>query len=168
MSEETLLMHATCVALDGKGILLFGPSGSGKSTLALRLLDYPGIGSKGEMLRARLVSDDQVQLWCRQGSLSASPPAPLAGLLEVRGIGVVEFPYDSEAKVVLCVDLLRSEEAERMPEPDDLRMKLLGAEIYRIRIDPQDPAAPARIRVALQHVQALANDRCASPDKTTR
>ena len=55
-ATETLLVHATCIAIDSGagplGILLRGSSGAGKSDLALRMIDQG----------ARLVADDQCVL----------------------------------------------------------------------------------------------------------
>src|SRR3546814_17418763 len=78
-----LRVHATCIAIDGRGILLRGPSGSGKSDLALRLIDGGAL----------LVADDQVILTEADGELTASAPATTAGRMEVRGIGVVDMPH---------------------------------------------------------------------------
>ncbi len=77
--SETLLVHATAVAIEGEAVLLRGPSGSGKSDLALRLIDGG----------AQLVADDQTLLRRAGGRVLASAPPAIAGLLEVRGVGVV-------------------------------------------------------------------------------
>jgi hypothetical protein len=107
-------VHASCVVLaraaaafgapQDAGILLLGPSGAGKSALALRLL----------ALGATLVADDRVELFAREGELWACPPARLAGLLEVRGLGVVRQPHVREARIALVVRL--GKESPRMPE----------------------------------------------------
>jgi len=107
-------VHASCVMLakagvtfgapQDAGILLLGPSGAGKSALALRLL----------ALGAVLVADDRVELFAREGELWACPPARLAGLLEVRGLGVVKRPHVGEARIALVARL--GKESPRMPE----------------------------------------------------
>lgn len=94
-------MHGSCVARDGDGILVVGPSGSGKSDLALRLL------SRG----FELVADDQVDI----ADGMASCPTQLAGLLEVRGIGIVRLPWRPQARLALMVDL--EKRAARLPTP---------------------------------------------------
>jgi HPr kinase/phosphorylase len=94
-------MHGSCVARDGDAVLVVGPSGSGKSDLALRLL------SRG----FELVADDQVDIV----DGVASCPAELAGLLEVRGIGIVRLPWRPQARLALMVDL--QGRAERLPQP---------------------------------------------------
>lgn len=92
-------LHASCVARDGLGVLLRGPSGCGKSDLALRLL----------RLDFTLVADDQVTL---AGGIASAPPA-LAGLLEVRGVGIVRLPHVDQTRLVLVVDL--GKPCERLP-----------------------------------------------------
>lgn len=94
-------VHGSCVARDGAGVLLLGPSGAGKSDLALRLID------RGFML----VADDRVDI---AGGFAAAPAA-LAGLLEVRGLGIVRLPYLASARLALAVDLAGG--AARLPEP---------------------------------------------------
>ena len=85
----------TCVAVDGRGVLLRGPSGAGKSDLALRLID------RG----AELVADDRVALVSSAGVLTASAPPALRGLMEVRGLGVFRLPYRTSVQLSLVADL---------------------------------------------------------------
>lgn len=98
------LLHASCVARDGKAVLIMGSSGSGKSELALDLI------SRGAML----VSDDQTQLHVRDGALWASAAPNIQGLIEARGVGILKADTVAEARVTLCVDLDKSE-TERLP-----------------------------------------------------
>ena len=91
-----LLVHGTCVDLDGRGILLRGPSGSGKSDLALRLIDGG----------ARLVADDQVELRRDGHRVLARAPITLSGRMEVRGLGIVPLPYVTEAALHAVIDLV--------------------------------------------------------------
>ena len=121
-------IHASCAAREGKGVLLLGPSGSGKSDLLLRLLDHG----------FTLVADDRVDL---QDGI-ASPPPALAGLLEVRGIGVVQWPHLPSAPVALAVDLRAG---ERMPAPG--RHEPSGCPL--VRIDPAAASAVQRVALAL-------------------
>jgi HPr kinase/phosphorylase len=100
------LVHGTCVAIDGAGVLLRGPSGSGKSDLALRLIDGG----------ATLVADDQVLIEARDGALVAEAPASIANRLEVRGLGIVEAPT-APARLRLLVDLMPPDDVSRLPEP---------------------------------------------------
>jgi HPr kinase/phosphorylase len=124
-----LRIHGTCVARDGAGVLILGPSGAGKSDLALRLLDR-GFS---------LVADDQVEI----SDGVARAPAGLAGLLEVRGIGIVQLPYLSDVKLNVIIAL--TEQPERLPRPE--RHAVLGLPIVRLRA--ADASAPARVALAL-------------------
>jgi serine kinase of HPr protein (carbohydrate metabolism regulator) len=104
MSERANI-HATCIriARAGKpfgapasaGVLILGRSGRGKSDLALRLI----------ALGAELVSDDRTDLAAIGNRLVATPPKTIAGLLEVRGIGIARMKHARRAAVVLVVDL---------------------------------------------------------------
>ena len=148
------LLHATCVTVNGEGVLLVGPSGSGKSDLALRLLDESRNGGAA----AGLVADDQVLLRREGDVLLASPPEALAGLLEVRGLGIVPVAHASVARVRLVAELKPMAEIERLPEPQTKVIRLLGIEVAKVEIDPRPASATARLRVALEFVaQAGAN-----------
>lgn len=103
-SSEGTILHAGCVALDGRGLLILGPSGSGKSALALALL------ARG----ARLVADDQSLLHRRGDRLVASSPPALSGLIEARGVGILRAPPLAEAEIALAVDLGQAE-PDRLP-----------------------------------------------------
>lgn len=117
MPVKTVNIHATCVRLAKSaapfgaardaGILLLGDSGAGKSDLALRLI---GLG-------AELVADDRVDLFARRGVLMARAPDTIAGLLEVRGLGIVELPYTEKSRVALAVTLVRKP-PPRLPRHD--------------------------------------------------
>ncbi len=125
----------------GVGVLLRGPSGSGKSDLALRLI---GGG-------ARLVADDQVELKPAGGHLSATAPAAIAGLLEVRGLGPVPVATAASAQLGLVYDLVESEAVERLPADttvayEDVRVPLL-------RVAPFEASAPDKVRLAAQRAK---------------
>jgi HPr kinase/phosphorylase len=125
-------IHATCVARDGQGVLLLGPSGAGKSDLALRLIERGFV----------LVADDRVEL---TGAI-ASPPQDLAGLIEVRGVGVVRMCHEAPVPVVLALELRPA--PERLPSV--ARDPLSGAPI--LTLDPAPPSAPAKVMIALDCV----------------
>lgn len=129
-------VHGTCVELAGLGVLLRGPSGSGKSDLALRLIDHG----------ARLVADDRVDLRAGPDGVLASAPAPIAGRIEVRGIGIVESPCVAEARLGLVVDLVESEGVERLPEAG--HCEFLGMRLRRIALAPFECSAVAKVRLA--------------------
>ena len=105
MTQPGETLHATCVAVDGRGLLILGPSGAGKSALALGLL------SRG----ALLVSDDRTRLDVVGGALRASCPNPdLQGLIEARGVGILRAASVPTAEVALVVDLGHTE-PDRLP-----------------------------------------------------
>jgi serine kinase of HPr protein (carbohydrate metabolism regulator) len=130
------LLHASCVEFEGIGILLRGPSGAGKSDLALRLIDSG----------ATLIADDQVLLEVRARRLIARPPDTLAGLIEVRGVGVVEVPYRRQASVELVVDLVARKQIERLPT--ESRVNINGVTVTMLRLTPFDASAVAKLRLA--------------------
>lgn len=132
-------LHGSCVALDEDAVLILGPPGSGKSDLVLRLI---GRGW-------RLVADDQVVLTVTEDALLASPPAPLRGMLEVRGIGLFQdLPVAEPARLRLVVALAAADVTlPRLPEPD--RFAALGHELPRIVLHGLQASAPDRVTFAL-------------------
>ncbi|WP_374441494.1 HPr kinase/phosphorylase [Stella sp.] len=135
-----LLLHATTVAVAGVGVAITGPSGSGKSDLALRLIDGG----------ARLVADDQTLVARRADLLTARAPPAIAGLLEVRGIGIVRLPSLAEAELRLIVAAVPPAEVERMPEPAS--RTLLGVVLPLLRLDPFAASAAAKLRLAVSNL----------------
>ncbi len=136
------LVHASCVAIGGTGVLLRGPSGSGKSDLALRLIDAG----------AELVADDYVELTAQGESVRAAPPDRLAGLIEVRGLGLVRMPHRRRAALRLVVDLAPARDVERLP--DATTETLVGIALPRLVVAAHDISAPAKIRLMLRLIEA--------------
>ncbi|MCS6986629.1 MAG: aldolase [Sphingomonadaceae bacterium] len=134
------LVHATAVACGGCGVLLVGPPGAGKSDLALRLLD------RG----AELVADDQVQLTVREGRLLAAPPECLAGLIEVRGVGILKRRHAAQVPVWLAVDLAMP--PPRLPPPPGEwpRHAWAGVAVPVLALAPFEPSAPLKVEAALR------------------
>ncbi len=130
---RAMQIHASCAARDSAGVLLTGPPGSGKSDLLLRLLD------RGFML----VADDRVEV----NDGMASPPAALAGLLEVRGLGLLHLPHLPLARLALAIELGRP--GERLPSP--ARHPGLGLPV--IALDAFAPSAAQRVALALDCAQ---------------
>lgn len=151
MHEEALI-HGTCLAIGGCGVLLLGEPGSGKSDLALRLIDGEGAGLSGAVRGARLVADDQVAIRRQEGKLIASAPPALAGKLEIRGIGIVDLEIERGVTLGLAVRLTPAAEIERLPDLARARMEILGLAIPLVLIDPEKASAPARIRAAIDHL----------------
>ena len=131
-------IHATCIVIDGHGVLLRGPSGSGKSDLALRLIDSGG----------KLVADDRVNLLVKPDGLCASAPKALYGLLEVRGLGILRIPATKRAKICLVCELDNLEQIERMPE--DRRTYILDVELPHIMISPFETSSVLKVQLALK------------------
>ena len=110
--KKTATVHATAISLPAGGVLLTGPSGAGKSSLAYRLIARHA---------ARLVADDRVRLVAHDNSLFAEPPARLAGLMEVRGIGFLRMDYLARAQLDIAVELVAADAVPRIAEPHYLK-----------------------------------------------
>jgi HPr kinase/phosphorylase len=123
-------IHASAVLVGDHAVLIRGPSGSGKSRLAFDLLLA---GRAGQIGPATLVADDRVRLQLHAGKLMASPVAALAGLIEVRGLGVRRCSFVADVPVGLIVDL-NAADAERLPSPETLQTRVYGILIPRIPV----------------------------------
>ena len=133
---DVVLVHATAIAIDGAAVLLRGPPGAGKSDLALRLIDGG----------ARLVADDQTELRREKARIMVRAPAAIAGLIEVRGIGIMRVGAVDEAPLAMLVDLAAAAEIERLPE--SRFEEVLGVAIPLIALAPFEASAAAKIRLA--------------------
>ena len=156
MKQSQIYLHGTCVRLGGDGVLILGEPASGKSTLALRLIDEPGYGISGVLLRSELVADDQVIVTRDQDRLMASAPAALRGKLEIRGLGIVTLETPPSVPLALVVKLQDHAAIERLPDP--ATFDILGMALPLVEIDGKMPSAPARLRAALNwltHPDAL-------------
>lgn len=151
-----MFVHATAVALKAapkgtsrqgsgwQGLLLRGPPGAGKSDLALRLIEAGG----------RLIADDQTHLTMHLAktgrTVIATPPPPLAGLIEVRGVGIVRLArgqFIARAPLALLVDLVPLEQVERMPDP--AREAVLGVNLPRLALWPFEASIVTKLHLAL-------------------
>lgn len=133
-----MIVHrATAVALGGRAVLIEGPPASGKSSLALALMD------RG----AALIGDDAVCLARQAGRLLASPPPNVAGLIEVRNVGLLTRPTVADVPVALVLRL--DEDAPRFVETAG-RVVIAGVFV------PVIPLYPGAAVLALRAEAALA------------
>ncbi len=123
-------VHASAVLVGDRAVLIRGPSGSGKSRLAF---DLTLAGRAGQIPAAMLVGDDRVYLQIAQGQLVVRPARELAGLIEIRGLGIRRCEFAEQAIVGLVVDLAAAD-AERMPAPDELFTAIEGVILPRISV----------------------------------
>lgn len=128
--------HATVVAIKGRGVMIEGLPGAGKSDLALRLIDRGAV----------LVTDDQALLARDGDRLIASPPATIAGKMEVRGLGIVERNHTGSAPVSLIVDLDGA--VDRMPDSPVTRM-VAGVALPVVVLAAFEASAPIKVELAL-------------------
>jgi serine kinase of HPr protein (carbohydrate metabolism regulator) len=129
------LLHATAVVLDGSAVLITGPPGSGKSDLALRLIDRGAL----------LLADDYLHLRADEGRLVAQAPEAIAGLIEVRGLGIIRMRHSSPAPVGLVV---AAGTPERMPEA--ATTSLLGIDVPLVVLSLLEASAPLKLELALR------------------
>jgi len=140
VSGDTLLVHATTVAIGDRAVLLRGPSGSGKSDLALRLIDAGAL----------LVADDYSQLRRDGGAILVRAPGPIAGLIEARGLGILKVESVPVARLALIADLVAPQHVERLPEPSS--ETIFGLAIPLVAIAPFEASASIKLRLALAAV----------------
>ena len=138
--------QGTCIAFGEEAVLFRGPSGSGKSDLALRCIE------KG----VDLISDDQTILFRKNKKIIASAPRTIAGKLEVRGIGIIDFPYREDASLVLVLDLINEGASERLPKIDFV--DYFDIKIPNLRILSFESSAVEKVSLALRLVKGLASD----------
>ncbi len=133
---DPALYQASAVAIGGRALIVEGPPGSGKSSLALALID------RG----ARLIGDDGLVLIARGDRLCASPAPRIAGLLEVRNLGLLDFPYVADIPVALVLRL--DDSAPRLIEAAEATM-LAGIALPLVRLWPHSPVLALRAEQAL-------------------
>jgi HPr kinase/phosphorylase len=119
-------------------VLIRGPSGAGKSRLAFELIMA---GRSGQIPPAVLVGDDRVHLLACDRQLLVQPAPQLAGLIEIRGLGIRRCDFVAQAVVGLVVDLAAAD-AERLPPPEALQTSIQGVKIPRIPIGSGLTALP--------------------------
>lgn len=130
--SKPINVHGTGLLLGSTGVLLRGPSGAGKSVLALTLLDR----WEGRGLPAFLVADDRVDLVLTGRELNMRAPDTLAGLIELRGRGIVKRPHKSMVTLNLVIDLVP--EMARMLEDDEFLTEMNGVALARAPVPSGD------------------------------
>ena len=138
MDTDHLLVHGTTVDLNGTAVMFCGPSGSGKSDLALRLMDGGAV----------LVADDQTRLHVTGDQLVASAPATIAGMIEIRGIGIMTVDHHDHVPLGLVVQMTSVDRLERLPDPQQTRF--LDVAVPLLHLDPFAASTPAKIRRYMQ------------------
>jgi HPr kinase/phosphorylase len=140
----TATVHASAVLAGPRAILIRGPAGAGKSQLALALIQAAECGL---IAFARLVGDDRIELAAAHGRLLARPPQALAGLIEVRGLGIRRLDHEPVAVIGLVVDLA-TPDAERLPETAEQQVTVAGIILPLLAIAPGSDPLP----VVLAHL----------------
>lgn len=120
-------VHASCVVIGERGVIIRGESGSGKSTLARHLISRAG--HSGTF--ASLVGDDRVYLLESNGRLIASGHPRIAGKIEVRGVGILETDFEVSCIIRLVVDCSKQVRL-RSPEDEDRMVSIRGVQLPRI------------------------------------
>lgn len=130
MSADRMEVHATAVAVRGRGLLILGAPGSGKSRLALEMA----------ALGAGIVADDAVALQPGRPPVLAAPDR-WPGLVEVRGLGLIAVEPHPPVPCLAAIDLSAAPGADRLPEHG--RMALAGADVTLLRWGQGTPYAAA-------------------------
>lgn len=136
-------IHATAVAITGRAVLLIGPPESGKSDLALRLID------RG----ATLIADDRVVVTRDGDTVRAAPPAVLAGLIEIRGVGIVARPWVADVPIALVVDLVTL--PPRLPEAATI--DLVGVAVPCVALAAFEASSAVKVEFALAALSPRGN-----------
>jgi serine kinase of HPr protein (carbohydrate metabolism regulator) len=134
-------VHASAVLVGARAVLIRGPSGAGKSRLAWELIEA---ARGGAVAFARLVGDDRVHIQAAGARLLVRPNAALAGLIELRGVGILRRDHEACAVVGLVVDLAATD-AERLPERSEIVVE--GVTIPRLAVAPAVAALPLVLAV---------------------
>jgi serine kinase of HPr protein (carbohydrate metabolism regulator) len=157
-ATERQIVAGTTIARMGRAVLIRGAPGSGKSDLALRALTMPlQLPGETSAITFDLVSDDQTVIERCGGRIIARAPETIAGRMEIRGIGILDFPAISGADLVLVADA-RAVMPERLPEAADMRTQLLDVPLMRVDISAIEASAVAKLALALKRYILNASD----------
>jgi serine kinase of HPr protein (carbohydrate metabolism regulator) len=128
--------HASAVVIGDKGVLITGPSGTGKSTLARHLIDYARLNGRF----GALIGDDRVHLEVVNGRILASPHVKIAGMIEIRGVGLATTNFIRSAAIdllVSCQTVIKT----RLPDEGERRDTVMSVPLPRIETRPDDPGS---------------------------
>ena len=141
-------LYATAIAFNHHGILFFGESGSGKSDFAYQLIQkFPSSVS--------LISDDRVDIYHKDKKIFLSPPSQIAGLLEVRGVGIITFPFMANIELTLCVNLRTN--YPRLPV--NKYKEIAGKQIPLYTLNPFELTAPFKLNHIVEKYIAKPNKK---------
>jgi serine kinase of HPr protein (carbohydrate metabolism regulator) len=138
MNDKSTI-HASAVLVGAKAVLIRGPAGAGKSQLVWDLLQA---AEQGALPFARLVADDRLSVEVCAGRLLVRPAPALAGMLEIRGLGIRQLPFEPLAAVGVAVDLA-ADDAARHPRPEASQAIVSGVKLPRLAIAAGVPGLPA-------------------------
>jgi serine kinase of HPr protein (carbohydrate metabolism regulator) len=137
----TPTIHATAVLIGARAVLIRGPSGAGKSRLALDLIHAAQNSLHSALAFARLVGDDRVHVEAMSSRLLVRPASTLAGLLEVRGLGILRLPYEPVAQIGLIIDLA-AQDAARLPAVASQTASISGISLPRLTVAAGEASLP--------------------------
>jgi HPr kinase/phosphorylase len=143
-------IHATAISIGGHGVVIIGPSGHGKSDLALRLIDRGAI----------LISDDRVVIEDSNGQPLLQPAHNIAGLIEVRGIGILEMEYARD--IPLKLQIILADVSERFIE-SIMVADIAGYAVHKITLSPFEASTAIKVELALKSVVDPIAERMAKP-----
>lgn len=136
--------HGSAVLLGEIGVLIRGTAGSGKSTLTYSLLAADPAG-------CRLVADDRVILSAVNGRLLADVPPALAGLIEIRGLGILTLPHLAPVVIRLVVDMSPADACPRLPEADEITAVIAGISLPLLCLPIGAGDGAVRVRAGIGH-----------------
>ena len=135
------LRQATAVAIGNRGILIEGPPGSGKTSLALSLIDRGAV----------LIGDDGVSIGAAKRGLKISSAPNTSGLIEVRNVGLVEYPCTT---AYLALALTLTDDAPRFVEKAS-SLNILDQAVPHLQFARYNEADPIRAEIALERYGLL-------------
>ena len=138
-------IHATCLVVGTKGILIRGYSGSGKSALALELIEF----AQSKNTFAAIVADDRVYVEARNGRLVARCPDSVQGLIELRGRGAISVPSLNKAVLSIVLDIVPMENIDRIPDQSEFMSEICSVKLFRQPVPKEDTLSALRLANAL-------------------